>query len=99
MRAIPGHRSREAWWVASAVVAAVLLILATGCCVFDRDDDATAGHVAPPDLCLGMLAVSLAVMSLARLPVVGWAIGPAVAAPYVVPRHLPDPPPKSALFR
>lgn len=99
MRAVPDNRLGEAWWVRSVVVAAALLILATGFCVFDQDDHAAAGHVGPLDLCLGMLAVSLAVMPFVRLVVVGWALDPAVAAAYVVARHLPDPPPKPALLR
>ena len=39
-----------------AVIAAALLVLATGFCLFDQDEDGSGGGVTPPDLCLGMLA-------------------------------------------
>ena len=89
-------RLREAWWVRGATIAVALLALATGFCVFDQDDDGAGGHVAPPDLCLGMLAVSLAVLPLAPLLAVGWAVDHPVAVTYAVALHIPDPPPRPA---
>jgi hypothetical protein len=98
MPAIRRDRLREAWWVRGMVIAIVLLMLATGLCLFDQDDHATAGQLVP-DLCLGMIAVSLMAIPFARLRAVGWTLtAPAVAA-YVVVRHIPDPPPRPALFR
>lgn len=87
-------RLREAWWVQGATIAVALLALATGLCLFDQDEGGAGGHVTPLDLCLGMLAVSLAVMPLARLLAVGWVVNLPVAAPYAVALHIPDPPPK-----
>jgi len=79
------------------VMAVVLLTVATGFCLFDQDDHGTAGHLVP-DLCLGMLAVSVAVMPLARVFAVGWSVNSPAVAAYVVARHIPDPPPRPLLF-
>ena len=87
---------REIWWVRGVVfAAALLLIVGMGCCLFDDHD--AAGHVVPPGLCLGMLAVSLGVMSLAPLPAIGWAVSLLVVVAYAVARHTPDPPPRPVL--
>ena len=80
------------------VIAVTLLTLAAGFCLFDQDARDGAGHLVP-DLCLGMLTVSLAVAPIARLLAVGWAVVPPVALAYVVARHIPDPPPRPALSR
>ena len=79
-----------------AVIAVAVLALAMGFCLFDHDEDGAGGHVAPPDLCLSMLAVSLSVIPLAGLLPVGWAVGLPVAAAHAAVRHVPDPPPKPA---
>lgn len=89
-------RLREAWWVRGATIAVALLALATGLCLFDQDEDGAAGHVTPPDLCYGTLAVSLAVMPLARLLAVGWTVNLRVAAAYAVTPRVADPPPRPA---
>jgi hypothetical protein len=91
-----GEQLRKVWWVHGLVMATALLALATGFCLFDQDHDGAAGHMAEPDLCLGMLAVSLAVMPLVRPLAVGWTVNLPVAAPHTVTLHIPDPPPKSA---
>lgn len=80
------------------VIAVALLTLATGLCLFDQHDIGPDGHV-PPDLCLGMLAMSLVVMPLARLLVTGAAVIPPVDAMYAVARRIPVPPPRPVLFR
>jgi hypothetical protein len=90
--------SREAWWVRGVVVAVVLLVLAAGLCLLDGDDHDTAGQLVP-DLCLSVLAVSLTVMPFAGLLAVGWTRNAPDVAAYVVARHIPDPPPRPALFR
>jgi hypothetical protein len=59
-------------------IAAALLTLATGSCLFD--DHGTAGHGETPNLCLGMLAASLAVLSLAPRLAIGWAVSPPLVA-------------------
>lgn len=78
-----------------AALVVALLALATGFCLFDRHAD-TDGHVAPLDLCLGMVTVSLSIMPLAGLLAVGWAVSLPVGATYVATRSVPDPPPKPA---
>jgi hypothetical protein len=98
MRSLRVGQLREAWWLPGATIAVALLALATGFCLFDLDGDGAGGQVAPPDLCLGMLAVSLAVVPLARLLAAGWAVNLLVAAPCPVALHIPDPPPRPARF-
>ena len=97
MLAMRRDHSREAWWIRGMVIAVALLTLATGFCLFDQDDHGTAGQL--PDLCLGMLAVSLTVIPFARLLAVGWTVSAPAVAAYVVARHIPDPPPRPTLFR
>lgn len=92
-------RASEAWWIRGMAIALALLTLATGFCLFDRDDHGTADHAAPLDLCLAMLAASLAVIPFARLLAVGRALNPPVAAEYAVARRIPEPPPRPVLFR
>lgn len=89
-------RLREAWWIRGAVIGVALLALATGFCLFDRDEAGAGGHVPLPDLCLLMLAVSLAVMPLARPLAVGWAVDLRVTASHAMTLRIPDPPPRSA---
>ena len=96
MSPMGGEQLRKLWWVRSLVMATALLVLATSFCLFDQDHDGTAGHVARPDLCLGMLAASLAILVLVRPLAVGWTVSLLVAAPHTVTFHIPDPPPKPA---
>jgi hypothetical protein len=90
---------REVWWVRAAALALAVLALATGFCLFDQDDHAVAGHVTPPDLCLGMLVASSAVLPLAGLAPIGRASGMLFTPPYAVVLHTPDPPPKAQPLR
>lgn len=80
------------------MIVVALLTLATSFCLFDQDNHGTAGQLVP-DLCLGMLAVSLTVMPFAQLLAVGWTLNSPAVAAYVVARHIPDPPPRPTLFR
>jgi hypothetical protein len=89
-----GGRLSEAWWAQGIVIAAVLLTLGTGFCLFDAHDDGGDGHVVPPDLCLGMLAVSLVVMPLARLFATGSVVIPFPSEAHSVARQIPVPPPR-----
>jgi hypothetical protein len=80
-------RLRGAWWLRGVTIAVAVLALATGLCLFDQDEEEL-------DLCLGMLAVSLAVMPFTGLLPVGWAVGLSVATPGAVAVRVPDPPPR-----
>ena len=95
VRTIRSDRLKEFSWVAAVVILAVLLTLATACCLFH--DHGRASHLALPDFCLSMLAVSLAVMSLRPLLAVRWAVNPLVVAAHAVIRQTPDPPPRLSL--
>jgi len=99
MLAIRDDQLSKTWWIRGLMITVVLLTLATGFCLFDQDHDGSADHMMSPDLCLAMLAVSLAVMPLIRPLAVGWAVNPPVAGVHVVARHIPDPPPRLTLFR
>ena len=79
-----------------AVIAAALLVLATGFCLFDQDEDGSGGGVTPPDLCLGMLALSLAVTALVGLLAAGWVVSPRFVVARAFALHVPDPPPRPA---
>lgn len=77
----------------AAAIAAVLLVLATGLCLFDGDGDDHDGSLRP-DLCTGMMAMA---------PGTALVIGPLVLglltfwlAPFAVsrPLHVLDPPPR-----
>jgi hypothetical protein len=81
-------RSRE--WKLSGLVLAVL-VLAVGFCVFDGDEYQD-GH-AGLDLCLSMLATSLAVTLVSRLPL---ASPDRLAALFEFLAPVPAPPPKTA---
>jgi hypothetical protein len=88
--------SARRWWARGAALGAVLLVLATGLCLFDGDHDGSRDHAMRPDLCLGMLAIALSVFPLIRPVVRGWVLlVPATLVPAVA-IHLPDPPPKIA---
>ena len=91
-----GELLRKVWWIRGLAMATALLALATGFCLFDQDHDGTTGHVTPPDLCLGMLAVSLGIMPLVRPLAAGWSVNEPVATPPTVTLLIPDPPPKPA---
>ena len=89
-------RLRNRWWVRGAVIAVALLVLATGLCLFDQDDHGADGRVL--DLCLGIVAISLAIAPFAGLLAAGWAVNVPVAAPYAIALHVPDPPPRPAFL-
>ena len=73
-----------------------VLVLAIGFCVFDGDEHED-GH-AGLDLCLSMLATSLAVTLVSRLPLTGMASADRLAALFEFSARVPAPPPKTALF-
>jgi hypothetical protein len=72
-----------------------LLVLAIGFCVFDGDEHED-GH-AGLDLCLSMLATSLAVPLVSRLPLTGTAGADRLVALPAFSARVPAPPPKIAL--
>ena len=96
MHALRGAAVREAGWIRGVViVTAFLLILASGCCLFD--DHGTTHHGIVQGPCVGLFAVLLVVASLEPLSASGWAVSRLVTVAYVVARHTPHPPPKLVL--
>lgn len=96
MHALRGATLRETRWGRGVViVAAFLIILASGCCLFE--DHSTTDHGVLQGLCVGMLALGLLIASVAPPSASGWALSLLVTAAYAVARHTPDPPPRSAL--
>ena len=91
-RILRAHRS----WLSTGAIALVLVLAAAGmvCLLHDGDMD-HHDHAMPPDLCLGLLVVSLTLVVLAQPLVVGWAFVLPLAPAYATPIHIPDPPPKS----
>jgi hypothetical protein len=89
------HRSTRAPWRAGTVLAAALLILAAGFCLFDGGGD--GDHGSALDLCLAKLAVpALALLFMGRLNG-GWTIAVPPVAVRAIAGRLPDPPPRLAL--
>ena len=84
--------SRQPWALETVLVGMAVLVLAVGFCVFDSHD-ASDGH-GVVDLCLGMIAVSLAVV-LPGLPLTGLTSAYPLAPLPSLFRHVPAPPPKS----
>ena len=74
-------------------VALAVLVLATGFCLFDGDEDEHAGL----DLCLGMLVATTVVAPTAELPLAGLASIERFAVALNVALGVPAPPPKLAL--
>lgn len=77
-----------------AAIAAALLILAVGFCVFAYDQEGADCQAMAPDLCAGMLASSLALLLLAGPLVNGHLLLDPIRSAYAVSLHIPDPPPK-----
>jgi hypothetical protein len=74
-----------------------VLVVAIGCCVFDRNDHDGMDDHASLDLCLGMLAVSPPIVLTGGLPLAGLTVVYAFSpAPSFSP-HVPAPPPKLLL--
>jgi hypothetical protein len=81
------------------VLAATLLILGAGLCLFDGGDSSDPGHADALDLCLGMLAVPAMVFPSVDRLIAGGAVILSAIAVYAAARRLPDPPPRPALSR
>jgi hypothetical protein len=78
-----------------AILAAVLLALATGLCVLSAGDAMTDNEGMSLDLCVLMLAVSLAVVLLPGPLLGGLAPSDLPSRLVLAPVHALDPPPKS----
>lgn len=94
MKPLRGARLRTVWWIRGLVLATALLVVATGFCFFDHGHDGTSRYAARADLCLGMLAVLLAMLPLVRPFAAGWAVNLSMALSHTRTRDIPDPPPK-----
>jgi hypothetical protein len=91
-----GGRATHIAEIASTVmVAALAVVVATGCCLFAGHH--TAGQEVSA-LCLATLTCLMIVMSAALLPPVGWVVRPRTLIRCSVAHNAPDPPPKSAPF-
>jgi hypothetical protein len=84
------HRS----WLGSGAVVLVLILAVAGFVCLLHDQDMGHQHLMTPDLCLGLLVVSLALVALVRPLVLGWTIALPPAPAYATTIHIPDPPPK-----
>lgn len=94
MRRLIYARGRESWTARVAIAAMAVLVVAVGCCLFDRHDHDDMDQHASLDLCLGMATVSLPNVITGGLPVAGLiAAYRAAHAPSFSP-HVPAPPPK-----
>jgi hypothetical protein len=99
MTSVQVNRLRERWWMRGGLIAMALLVVATGLCLFDQDEDGSGGGIVHPDLCLVMLLVTLAGVPLAGLLAAGPAVDLAWAGPYAIALRVPSPPPKLASLR
>ena len=87
-------RSRDSWTARAAIAAMAVLVVAIGCCAFDRNDHDGMDDHASLDLCLGMATISLPIVITGGLPVAGLiAAYQAAHVPSFSP-HVPAPPPK-----
>jgi hypothetical protein len=76
-------------------LALAVLVVSVGFCLFDGDHE--DGHPGL-DLCLGMLAPSMAAMFASHLPLTGLASTDRLTGPHEFSPLIPAPPPKRALL-
>jgi hypothetical protein len=81
-----------------AILAVVLLALATGLCVLAASHAMADDEGMSPDLCVLMLAVSLTIVLLPGPLLSGWARSDLRPRLVLAPVHALDPPPKLALL-
>ena len=91
---IRGVRAHGFWLVSGAVLLLAVLAGAGLACLVHDGDTHHQQHAMPPDLCLGLLVVSLGVVVLVRPLAAGWTIALPPAPAYAAILHIPDPPPK-----
>jgi hypothetical protein len=78
-----------------AILAAVLLAVASGLCVLAAGQAMADDEGMAPDLCVLMLAVSLTIVLLPGPLLSGWAPPDLPSRLVLAPVHALDPPPKS----
>lgn len=83
------------WLRKGAILGGVLLVLATGLCLVQAGHAAADDGGVSPDLCVLMLAVSLAVVLLPGPLLGGWTQPDLQSRLVLAPVHASDPPPKS----
>ena len=79
-----------------AILAALLLVLASGLCVLAAGHAMAGDEGMSPDLCVLMLAVSLTVVLLPGPLLGGWARSDLPSLLSLAPVHASDPPPRFA---
>ena len=88
---------RRYWQRKGAVVAAALLILTIGLCLFHGTSTEHDGHGMSPDLCAGVVMVLAGTVVLIRPVINGWLVPVPKRFLYVVSRDLLDRPPELLL--
>jgi hypothetical protein len=88
-------RAHRSWLSSGAIFLVLVFAVAALVCLSHNGDMDHHHHAMPPDLCLGLLVVSVTLVVLARPLVVGWALVLPVAPAHAATIHIPDPPPKS----
>lgn len=86
---------RARLWQHAAIFGAVLLTLAVGFCLAGGEHGSMTHDGMSPDLCLGMLAVTLTVLRPWAPLMSGWVDARRPVALVPVPIHVLEPPPKS----
>ena len=94
-----GHRDLLRGWRGRALIAAItLLILASGLCFFDQDQDGMDDHTMLQDLCFLALQVPPVILLLVGLFLAGLALDLRIPIFAAVPLPVPKPPPRRSPF-
>lgn len=83
----------KTFWRQGAVVAALFLLAAVGCCIFEGDHDGDQ-HAGPVHLCLAMLETDLVRTAVIEFLVIGPVVILSASGLSAVTLGVPVPPPK-----
>lgn len=92
-----GQSRTKSWQGQAALIAAALLILAVGLCLFHGASDESYHHGMAPDLCASVVMVLAATVVLTRPVGNGWLVPVPKRFFFLVSRDLPDQPPEPLL--